>query len=79
VSEHLIVCGVLVHAVPGEADGVCRDLNAMPGTEVHERTDDGRLIITVESDSQKKAGDVLIQLQTIPGVAAASLVYHHFE
>lgn len=79
MSDDLIMCGVLVHAVPGKADGLVRDLNSLPGTEVHHRTDDGRLIVTLESEDSRQAGDILLQIQSLSGVAAASLVYHHFE
>ena len=79
MSHSIIMCGVLVYAIPGTSESLAQDLTAMPGTEVHHKTEDGRLIVTVESDSQRKAGDVLLQLQSLPGVASASLVYHHFE
>ena len=79
MNEELIVCGLLVHAIPGKASALVDDLGAMPGTEVHHETDDGRLVVTVESGSQRQVGDTLIQIQSMSGVASASLVYHHFE
>lgn len=77
--EYMIICGLLIHSVPGTTENLIAELCQMPGTEVHHRTEDGRLIVTVESDDKTQAGDVLIQMQSLPGVAAASLVYHHFE
>lgn len=79
MSEELVICGVLIHAVPGTAPDLVTELGQIPGTEVHHQTEDGRLIVTVESDDRKRAGDVLIQIQSLSGVAAASLVYNHFE
>lgn len=79
MSEELVICGVLIHAVPGTAQELVTELGKIPGTEVHHQTEDGRLIVTVESDDRKRAGDVLIQIQSLSGVAAASLVYNHFE
>lgn len=79
MNEDLIVCGLLVHAIPGKASGLVNDLGTMPGTEVHHETDDGRLVVTVESGNHRQVGDILIQIQSLPGVASASLVYHHFE
>lgn len=79
MSEHLIICGLLIHSVPGTTENLVAELCQMPGTEVHHRTEDGRLIVTVESDDKKQAGDILIQMQSLSDVAAASLVYHHFE
>lgn len=79
MSEELVICGVLIHAVPGTAKELVTELRQIPGTEVHHQTEDGRLIVTVESDDRKRAGDVLIQIQSLSGVASASLVYNHFE
>lgn len=79
MSEELVICGVLIHAVPGTAEELVTELGEIPGTEIHHQTEDGRLIVTVESDDRKQAGDVLIQIQSLSGVAAASLVYNHFE
>ncbi len=79
MSEELVICGVLIHAVPGTAEELVTELSKIPRTEVHQQTEDGRLIVTVESDDRKRAGDVLIQIQSLSGVAAASLVYNHFE
>lgn len=79
MTDNLVLCGVLIHSVPGQKEALARELGQMPGTEVHHKTEDGRLIVTVEADSQKKASQVLTDVQSMPAVAAASLVYHHFE
>lgn len=79
MNEELIMCGVLVHALPGKAADAVAALGTLPGTEVHHETEDGRLVVTVESNNKRQTGDILIQIQSLPGVASASLVYHHFE
>ena len=73
------ICGVLVHATPGRQATVAEALNALPGVDVHQITEDSRLIVTVEEADDKTAGDTILTMHRIPGVLSAALVYHHFE
>lgn len=73
------ICGVLVHATPGRADEVADALNALANAEVHQITEDNRLIVTVEEADDQTAGDTVLAMHRIPGVLSAALVYHHFE
>jgi nitrate reductase NapD len=73
------ICGVLVHAKPGRAAEIADALNALPNAEVHQITDDNRLIVTVEEADDRTAGDTVLAMHRIQGVLSAALVYHHFE
>lgn len=73
------ICGVLVHATPGRQAAVAEALNALGNAEVHQITEDSRLIVTVEEADDKTAGDTILAMRRIPGVLSAALVYHHFE
>ena len=73
------ICGVLVHAQPGRAAEIADALNALPNAEVHQITDDNRLIVTVEEADDRTAGDTVLAMHRIQGVLSAALVYHHFE
>ena len=73
------IAGVLVHARPDKADQVAARLDALPGVEVHQRSDDGRLVITVEDIDETTAGERLLEIQLFEGLLSASLVYHHFD
>ena len=73
------VCGVLVHAKGDERESVAERLNALPNAEVHLKTSDNRLIVTVEEADDRTAGDTVLAMHRIPGVLSAALVYHHFE
>ena len=42
------MCGILVHCAPGALDQVATAMNGLDGVEVHMRTDDDRIIATVE-------------------------------
>ncbi len=73
------VCGCLVHAAPGKAEGVEKIANAMNGVEVHARTEDDRLVVVVEDTEEKQASEVIMDMHQIPGVLSLALTYHHFE
>jgi periplasmic nitrate reductase NapD len=73
------ICGVLVHVDPSRLLPTCDALVAMPGVEIHEQSDDGRLVLTVEDTPDQVAVATLAQLYEVPGVASAALVYHHCE
>ncbi len=73
------ISGVLVRVRPERLDEVETALAALAGVEIHARTPDGRLIVTVEAAGDRALGDRLIHIQDLPGVLAASMVYHQFE
>jgi len=73
------ISGVLVRVYPEQITSVGESLVAMQGVEVHGNSDDGRIVVTVEQDDANLMSDVLTNMQTIPGVLAASMIYHQFE
>ena len=73
------ISGVLVRAYPEQIDTIGKLLSNMPGVEVHGNNEDGRIVVTVEQDDANQMSDVLTDMQTIPGVLAASMIYHQFE
>jgi nitrate reductase NapD len=79
MSDGVNIAGVLVHARIDELDSVRDDLAGLPGVELHQTIDGGRLIVTVEDVQDHSAADTILAVHRIPGVIAAALVYHHFE
>lgn len=73
------ICGVLVHAIPVRAGEVSHALSGLPGVEVHRHAEEGRIVVTVEDTADHLALDSLAEIHRLPGVVAASLVYHHFD
>jgi nitrate reductase NapD len=70
---------VLVHAYPEKAADVSRRLEAMEGVEVHANTAEGKIVVTVEKPDDNSIADTLLELQVMPDVLNASMVYHQFE
>ena len=73
------ISGVVVHSKPENVAAVQQRLTSIPGVEIHAVGDDGRMVVTVEEASDRKMADTVNGLQTMEGVIAASMVYHHFE
>jgi nitrate reductase NapD len=69
------ICGVLVHARNEHIEQVRHSLLEISGVEVHTTTDDGRLVVTVESDDRKFVADTISDFQTMEGVLSAAMIY----
>ena len=73
------ISGVLVKAYPQHITQIETVLNTMAGVEVHGNNEDGRIVITVEDESANNISDTLVQIQDVPGVLSAAMIYHQFE
>ena len=71
------LCGVLVHAKPGNSAAIRARLEAFPGVEVHGGDGEGKLIVTVEDTQQSPAADTMMAFNNIEGVLNAILIYHY--
>ena len=69
------ICGVLVHATKNNVHQVKTCLDNMQGVEVHTVTEDGRLVVTVESNDRRYVADTISGLHDIDGVLSAAMVY----
>ncbi|MBI2236038.1 MAG: chaperone NapD [Magnetospirillum sp.] len=73
------ICGVLVYVRPELRDTVRDTLAAMPGVEVHQVTDQGKMVVTVEDADGHWAGATITSFNDVEGVMSFALVYHHFD
>jgi nitrate reductase NapD len=73
------ISGVLVKAYPENLVTIEKALSMMDGVEVHGNNEDGRIVITVEDKSANNITDTLVEIQDVPGVLSAAMIYHQFE
>ncbi len=73
------ISGVLVKAYPENLVTIEKTLSMMEGVEVHGNNEDGRIVITVEDESANNISDTLVEIQDVPGVLSAAMIYHQFE
>jgi len=77
--EVISICGVMAHVLPEKMDEVTSRLLEIPGLEVHGKNEDGKMVITVESDNYKDTVERITTLQKTKGVLSASMIYQHTE
>lgn len=73
------ICGVLVHARLDQMSQVKEQLEDIEGVEVHSATEDGKLVVTVESESRRFVADTITGFTNVNGVLSASMIYQHSE
>lgn len=78
-NEPINICGVLVYARPDMLSGVKTSLLNFDGLEVHDITDDGRLVITIDLPDRYQMIDTINELNNVEGVLSAAMVYQHNE
>ena len=73
------IAGVLVHSRPERISDVRASISQLPGVEVHEVSEEGKIVVTVEEVQNSNLADVLTQFSLTDGVLSAAMVYHHYE
>ncbi|MCP4876420.1 MAG: chaperone NapD [Gammaproteobacteria bacterium] len=73
------ISGVLVHAYPEKIASVSRHLETIAGLEIHASNEAGKIVVTLEEADDTSMSGKLLDLQKIPGVLNASMIYHQFD
>ena len=79
MPDEVHISSLLVHSRPERARAVADSLRGMVGVRVHGGTEAGKLVVTLETASEGEIVERLNGIQTLDGVLAATLVFHHFE
>ena len=69
------ICGVLIHVRPDKQQFVQQILAQKKGVELHASSDEGKLVVTVESDDSYYVADTISAFKDIQGVLCASMIY----
>jgi periplasmic nitrate reductase NapD len=77
-SSEAHVSSLVVHVRPEKAPAVRAEMARMPGVEVHAE-EAGKIIITLETDTEADIVARLNDISLLDGVMSATLVFHHFE
>jgi len=73
------ISGVVIRSYPENLDAVRTRLEKLAGVEVHGANPDGRMVVTVEEESDRAMADAVVSMQNLPGVLSASMIYHQYE
>lgn len=77
-AEHHISSAV-VHVRPARLEAVQGLIAAMESVEIHVASPAGKLVIILETPSERDVARQMEAIQAMPGVLGATLVYHQVE
>jgi nitrate reductase NapD len=73
------ISSAVVFAKPMQDPALRALLCAMPGVEVHATTEDGRMIVTIESENDHTAIDTYKAIEGLPGVLSVAMIFQQSE
>lgn len=75
-DDAIHVVSMVVMTRPERMDEMKTNLTAIPGSEIHATSAEGKLVVTLEADSNHELINRVDQVQQLNHVISASLVYH---
>ena len=79
MPDEIHISSLVVHSRPERARAIADRLRGMAGVGVHGGVGAGKLVVTLETESEDEAVERLDGIQALEGVLAATLVFHHVE
>ncbi|WP_201861224.1 chaperone NapD [Microvirga soli] len=73
------ISSLVVHSHPDRVQSIIESIGSIEGAEVHGGADTGKLIVTLETETESQVVERINTIQLLQGVLAATLVFHHFE
>lgn len=76
MAETQNICGIAVYLAPNAGEDLEARIRALPGVELHAASGERRLAATVVDTPSSMAIDQIAAIHRLPGVVAASLIFH---
>ena len=74
------ISGIVVQAFPDKSAEVQKQLTEFSGVEIHAvNREEGSIVITLEDTPDNVPSDIMMDVQNIQGVLAASLIYNYCD
>ena len=73
------ISSLVLHCRPEAMDDAIAKIEAMDGVEVPQRDPSGKSVILIESASQGAILERITEIESLPGVINATLVYHQID
>lgn len=73
------ISSAILHIAPARLDEACGVLVQMPGVEIHARSPEGKVVVTLEDSDTNSAADSYAALHGVPGVASVAMVYQYSD
>ncbi len=78
-SGEIHISSMVVHASPEGLQSVKRNIEALPGAEIHGESDSGKLVVVLESEHEAYITDIIDKISHFDHVLNTALVYHQIE
>ena len=78
MEQEIHIAGIVVYAQIASAGSVRSCIAEVPGAEIH-ASEGGKLVVTLETESTKRALDIMDAIRALPDVLDVVLVYQHAE
>lgn len=75
--NNLCISSLVVRTKPDRLARVHKRINAMPEAEVYGEHKDGRLVVVLDTASNRKAADTITDIQNQPDILSATLIYQY--
>jgi len=75
----LNISSAIVYAKPGQEQTLREQLSQLPGVEVHASNDDGKLVVTIESDNDRTAIDTYEAIERTDSVLSIAMIFQQTE
>lgn len=79
MEQEVHIAGIVVFANPARIDAVTANIRAIPSATIHAASADGKIVVTLETESTKRTLDCMDAMRALPGVIDVALVYQHAE
>lgn len=76
MEDTLHIASLLVHCRPESMPAVRANLRLLPHLELHQESPLGKLVVVLETEHESQILDTIDQIQNLPGVLNAVLIYH---
>jgi nitrate reductase NapD len=73
------ISSLVVHGLPRNLASIRNAISAIPGAEIPIADASGKMIVTLETESQGAVADALTRISLFDGVMSATLVFHHVD
>ncbi len=79
VPESCHIVSLVVQCLPEKLAATATAIEAIPGVEIPERDERGKLVVLMEMDSEADLLGNITRIESTPGVISATLVYHQID
>lgn len=76
MDHTLHIASLLVHCRPELLPAVKANLRRLPNLELHQESAAGKLVVVLEAEHERHILNAIDQIQQLPGVLNAALIYH---